>query len=64
MTYSCERNALRIATKSADCNVALSWGWNYVTFQRGTRLITGISGARMEEMQLPQSRVPSMRGAA
>jgi NADH dehydrogenase len=44
--------------------VALSWGWNYVTFQRGTRLITGVSGSRMEEMQPPQSRAPSMRGAA
>jgi len=44
--------------------VALSWGWSYVTFQRGTRLITGVSGSRMEEMQPPQSRAPSMRGAA
>ena len=44
--------------------VAVSWGWNYVTFQRGTRLITGVSGSRMEEMQPPQSRAPSMRGAA
>jgi NADH:ubiquinone reductase (H+-translocating) len=26
--------------------VAMSWAWNYVTFQRGTRLITGVSGAR------------------
>jgi NADH dehydrogenase len=26
--------------------VALNWGWNYLTFQRGTRLITGISGSR------------------
>jgi NADH dehydrogenase len=26
--------------------VAMSWAWSYVTFQRGTRLITGISGAR------------------
>jgi NADH dehydrogenase len=27
--------------------VAASWLWNYLTFQRGTRLITGISGARI-----------------
>src|SRR5262249_28770018 len=27
--------------------VALHWLWNYVTFQRGTRLITGTTGARM-----------------
>jgi NADH dehydrogenase len=26
--------------------VALSWAWSYLTFQRGTRLITGITGAR------------------
>jgi NADH dehydrogenase len=26
--------------------VAMSWAWSYVTFQRGTRLITGVSGAR------------------
>ena len=25
--------------------VAISWLWNYVTFQRATRLITGMSGA-------------------
>jgi NADH:ubiquinone reductase (H+-translocating) len=27
--------------------VATNWAWNYVTFQRGTRLITGLSGARI-----------------
>src|SRR5205085_9090067 len=26
--------------------VAMSWAWSYLTFERGTRLITGISGAR------------------
>ena len=26
--------------------VAMSWAWSYVTFQRGTRLITGGAGAR------------------
>ncbi len=30
--------------------VAMSWCWNYVTFQRGTRLITGISGSRIEDV--------------
>jgi NADH dehydrogenase len=30
--------------------VALSWLWNYLTFQRGTRLITGITGSRMEDV--------------
>ena len=27
--------------------VALNWIWNYVTFERGARLITGLSGSRM-----------------
>jgi len=44
--------------------VALSWGWSYLTFQRGTRLITGVTGARMEAMERPQSRARSVRGAA
>ncbi len=30
--------------------VALNWAWNYMTFQRGTRLITGISGSRIEDV--------------
>jgi hypothetical protein len=30
--------------------VAMNWCWNYVTFQRGTRLITGISGSRIEDV--------------
>ena len=30
--------------------VAMNWSWNYVTFQRGTRLITGISGSRIEDV--------------
>ena len=36
--------------------VAMNWLWNYLTFQRGTRLITGMSGARMEDMPLPRGR--------
>jgi NADH dehydrogenase len=31
--------------------VATNWAWNYLTFQRGTRLITGISGSRTEDME-------------
>jgi NADH dehydrogenase len=27
--------------------VALNWIWNYLTFQRGARLITGVTGSRM-----------------
>jgi NADH:ubiquinone reductase (H+-translocating) len=30
--------------------VTLNWCWNYFTFQRGTRLITGISGSRIEDV--------------
>jgi NADH dehydrogenase len=30
--------------------VAMNWAWYYVTFQRGTRLITGISGSRIEDV--------------
>src|SRR6516225_3341121 len=33
--------------------VAMSWAWSYATFQRGTRLITGLSGSRMEDMPMP-----------
>jgi NADH:ubiquinone reductase (H+-translocating) len=34
--------------------VALSWGWSYLTFQRGTRLITGVTGSQMEVMGSPR----------
>jgi NADH:ubiquinone reductase (H+-translocating) len=30
--------------------VTMNWCWNYLTFQRGTRLITGISGSRIEDV--------------
>jgi NADH dehydrogenase len=30
--------------------VTMNWCWNYMTFQRGTRLITGISGSRIEDV--------------
>ena len=42
--------------------VATNWLWNYATFQRGTRLITGMSGARMDDM--PREKKPPLRGAA
>jgi NADH dehydrogenase len=46
--------------------VALNWVWNYVSFQRGARLITGISGSRIEDVQRSEraSRAEPMRGAA
>jgi NADH dehydrogenase len=44
--------------------VATNWLWNYVTFQRGTRLITGVEGARLEELPAPDQKRPPLRGAA
>jgi NADH:ubiquinone reductase (H+-translocating) len=44
--------------------VATNWLWNYVTFQRGTRLITGVTGSRMEDMPMPDEKRPSARDAA
>ena len=38
--------------------VALNWAWSYATFQRGTRLITGISGSRIEDMMPPPMAAP------
>ena len=29
--------------------VVLNWSWSYLTFGRGTRLITGLSGSRMHD---------------
>jgi NADH dehydrogenase len=39
--------------------VAMNWCWNYVTFQRGTRLITGISGSRIEDV-MPMMAAPAL----
>ena len=33
--------------------VAMNWLWNYLTFQRGTRLITGMEGANARDIALP-----------
>jgi NADH dehydrogenase len=44
--------------------VTMNWGWNYVTFQRGTRLITGASGSRAEEAIRPQSHLDARQSAA
>ena len=42
-----------------------NWAWNYLTFQRGTRLITGISGSRMEDMERDDGMLqPSVREVA
>jgi NADH:ubiquinone reductase (H+-translocating) len=38
--------------------VAMNWCWSYVTFHRGTRLITGISGSRIEDVMPAQMAAP------
>jgi len=40
--------------------VAMHWCWNYVTFQRGMRLITGISGSRIEDVMPVLSTAPAL----
>jgi NADH dehydrogenase len=44
--------------------VALHWAWSYVTFQRGTRLITGLTGSRKSNEVPQEGRDTPMRGAA
>jgi NADH:ubiquinone reductase (H+-translocating) len=40
--------------------VVMNWCWNYVTFQRGTRLITGISGSRIEDVTPVVTAAPTL----
>ena len=40
--------------------VVLNWGWNYVTFQRGTRLITGLTGSRMWHEEAVEREAPNV----
>jgi NADH dehydrogenase len=46
--------------------VALHWAWSYITFQRGTRLITGLTGLRLREETGKDQNAGAkhMRGAA
>jgi NADH dehydrogenase len=44
--------------------VATNWLWNYLTFQRGTRLITGMSGSAMDELPMPAEEKKAARDAA
>lgn len=44
-------------------SVVLNWAWNYFTFQRGTRLITGLTGARMESTAGPVATSSERAGA-
>jgi NADH dehydrogenase len=43
-------------------SVVLNWVWNYVTFQRGTRLITGLSGSRTQDMAAAAAPSPDHAG--
>jgi NADH dehydrogenase len=43
--------------------VALNWTWGYITFRRGSRLITGLYAPRMEDMrQAPRMELHSKAG--
>jgi NADH dehydrogenase len=45
--------------------VALHWAWSYITFQRGTRLITGLTGSRLRaSTDGEEARRTRLRGAA
>ncbi|MET4793949.1 NADH dehydrogenase [Bradyrhizobium japonicum] len=46
--------------------VAMNWAWNYLTLQRGTRLITGVAGSGVEEMArcVPSPAAAKVDGAA
>jgi NADH dehydrogenase len=45
--------------------VALHWAWSYITFQRGTRLITGLTGSRLKRASNDdRSNDKPLRGAA
>ena len=37
--------------------VAMNWMWNYLTFQRGSRLITGMAGSGLEKVPRPEEIV-------
>jgi NADH dehydrogenase len=43
--------------------VALNWAWSYATFGRGTRLITGITGSRIEDV-MPAAMPPASAAEA
>jgi NADH dehydrogenase len=48
--------------------VAMNWMWSYLTFQRGTRLITGMSGSRLSVTPVaeaePVAEAPSLEPRA
>jgi len=38
--------------------VALNWAWSYITFQRGSRLITGLYACQLDDMRQPERIEP------
>jgi hypothetical protein len=44
--------------------VFAEWIYNYVFFQRGSRLITGLTGSRVEALPMPHRQHQSMSDAA
>jgi NADH dehydrogenase len=38
--------------------VALNWAWSYITFQRGSRLITGLQAPPLEDKRQDKHQVP------
>ena len=38
--------------------VALNWAWSYITFQRGSRLITGLYARQLDDMRQPERIEP------
>ena len=38
--------------------VALNWAWSYITFQRGSRLITGLYSRQLDDMRQPERIEP------
>jgi NADH dehydrogenase len=44
-------------------SVTLSWAWNYLTFQRDARLITGLTGSRIEDIAASKSVSPDRPNA-
>ena len=41
-------------------SVALNWTWNYLTFQRGARLITGVTTSRVDAIAAAPAEVAAV----
>ena len=43
--------------------VALNWAWSYITFQRGSRLITGLYARQLDDMRQPERIEPRSKAS-